>query len=209
MRGREKEIWEGGESNLGMLAVQALTALTWMYTCIHGINLVYELASKVQSQHWHSSLARDYMLACPWAKPLSYFNIASRSRHYNQSSTEHIHIYPVCTLSNLQTHTCTFVCIHGIMDSLSAPDLDQEDMTCRAMAKTQMGLRKWERRNREGVRGTDKSDQIHHVSGATSRIVPLCCAYGVTLLATTCTATSTAYYTYCLHIAIFFNLTPF
>ena len=65
MRGREKEIWEGGGSNMGMLAVQALTPLTWMYTCIHGMNLVYELASKVQSQHWHSSLARDYASLSP------------------------------------------------------------------------------------------------------------------------------------------------
>ena len=67
MRGREKEIWEGGgESNMGILAMQALTPLACACTCMHGIN--YELASKVQSQHWHSSLARDYS-----TKPLSHF----------------------------------------------------------------------------------------------------------------------------------------
>ena len=48
---------------------------------------------------------------------------------------------------------------------------------CRAIAKTQMG-RKWERRKKRegegGIKVTRETDEIHHVSGATSRFVPLC-----------------------------------
>ena len=76
-------------------------------------------------------------------------------------------------------------------------------MTCRAMAKTQMGPEKVgekKERGRERKRGSERErikltreiDEIHHVSGATSRIVPLCmwCNYKHCWPAST-----TAYYT--------------